>query len=165
MTSAIKKEGLGQNSKKKFEQIGIKMCKIGEKARKNGKRSLWMVPGLMVLKLWSTPEFCLILCKRPSIKEVGNLEGEGSKWPWKLLTDRSGKTFRHWGWGCQKIGKKELTSFMDAHAQSFIKELLSLHNQKKVNRKILPYNLRQVSDVVCDNMLQLHFVMQKSLGK
>ena len=54
---------------------------------------------------------------------------------------------------------------MDAHAQSFIKELLSLHNQKKVNKKILPYNLRQVSDVVCDNMLQLHFVMQKSLGK
>ena len=55
---------------------------------------------------------------------------------------------------------------MDAHAQSFIKEPLSLHNQKKVNKKkILPYNLRQVSDVVCDNMLQLHFVMQKSLGK
>ena len=64
--------------------------------------------------------------------------------------------------GVKKSGKK---TFMDAHAQSFIKELLSLHNQKKVNKKILPYNLRQVSDVVCDNMLQLHFVMQKSLGK
>ena len=160
MTSAIKR---GKIQQKKIEQIGIKMCKIGEKARKMGNVHYgW---SLMVLKLWSTPEFCLILCKRPSIKEVGNLEGEGSKWPWKLLTDRSGKTFRHWGWGCQKIGKKELTSFMDAHAQSFIKELLSLHNQKKVNKKILPYNLRQVSDVVCDNMLQLHFVMQKSLGK
>ena len=163
MTSVIKREGLGQNSTNFFEQIGIKMCKIGEKANKMAN-----VPygwSLMVLKLWSTPEFCLILCKRPSIKEVGNLEGEGSKWPWNLLTDRSGKTFQQWGRGCQKIGKKELTSFMDAHAQSFIKELLSLHNQKKVNKKILPYNLRQVSDVVCDNMLQLHFVMQKSLGK
>ena len=37
--------------------------------------------------------------------------------------------------------------------------------RKRLTKKILPYNLRQVSDVVCDNMLQLHFVMQKSLGK